>query len=300
MNLFTLIFKNLDNKNYFYFIILFIILFIFGLFFSISNAYKNGYKDPEIELLNYQLEKLDDLDLEVIFLGDSSLGNFIDAKTWSDLSGKNTANLALTGKFQYKGNFAMLKKIIEKNDKVKINIISTTMNWSYSEKNLFNTVYYNNNPIIKNYYLTLFNLNRVSIKKIINFYLNKKIEYNSYIYNDYVLQGEIINDENLDISFTQSIVDEKKLKSLIKLKRFCEEKNLDCKLFHGPITKKICDLKKFNEYMKNLNNFLNKNNLIFEKELICFDQRHIGDSEDHINLIYKKSYTKIFYDLIFN
>ena len=52
--------------------------------------------------------------------------------------------------------------------------------------------------------------------------------------------------------------------------------------------------------MKNLNNFLNKNNLISEKELICFDQRHIGDSEDHINLKYKNSYTKIFYDLIFN
>ena len=299
MNLFTLIFKEINNKNYFYSLVLLSFCLIFFVFFLIIFAHKIGYKDPEIELINYQYKKLDNKNIEVIFIGDSSLGNLIDASTWNNLSGKNTANLALTGKFQYLGNLALIKKIPNKKN-VKINIISSLTNWSIGEKNLYNLIYYNKNFFIKNYYLVWFNLNRISFKRIISFYFDRTIVKSTYIENDYVEQGKILEEKNFDLTFLKSVTNQNKVKSLVKIKNYCYKNNINCEFFHGPLSKIICDNNKFPTYLKRINKNLRENGLNFNKNFICFDQDHIGDGEDHIKDNFKKKYTEEFYKLINN
>lgn len=301
MNLFTLISKEISNKNFFVSLICLLIISIISLFSLIIFAYKLGYNDPEIELINYQFNKLKKKNVNIIFIGDSSLGNLIDSSTWENLTKKSTLNLALTGKFQYKGNLALIKKISNKK-KIKINIISSFMNWSIGEKNLYNIINHYDNIFFRNYYLVWFNLNRVSIKKIISFYLgiDKDEDNYNYIKNDYIVQGKIINEKNLDISFLTSIINLDKIKSLENIKNYCDFNGLDCEFFHGPIAKKICNNNKFGEYLIYLNKNLKKNNLKFNDNFICFDQKHIGDGEDHINNNFKTEYTKVFYNLIKN
>lgn len=66
-------------------------------------------------LLAYQLEKLDrSAGFDTVFVGDSSLGNAIDAETFDRLTGRRSVNLALTGLFGYAGSYNMLRRAIEK------------------------------------------------------------------------------------------------------------------------------------------------------------------------------------------
>jgi len=66
-------------------------------------------------LLAYQLEKLDrSAGLDTVFVGDSSLGNAIDTETFDRLTGRRSANLALTGLFGYAGSYNMIRRAVEK------------------------------------------------------------------------------------------------------------------------------------------------------------------------------------------
>ncbi|WP_395676637.1 hypothetical protein [Inquilinus sp.] len=65
-------------------------------------------------LLAYQLEKLDrSVGFDTVFVGDSSLGNAIDTETFDRLTGRRSANLALTGLFGYAGSYNMLRRAVE-------------------------------------------------------------------------------------------------------------------------------------------------------------------------------------------
>ncbi len=65
-------------------------------------------------LLAYQLEKLDrSAGLDTVFVGDSSLGNAIDTETFDRLTGRRSANLALTGLFGYAGSYNMIRRAVE-------------------------------------------------------------------------------------------------------------------------------------------------------------------------------------------
>ena len=53
-------------------------------------------------LNNYQIKKTQTLqNIDTVFVGDSSLGNALDAQHFSSLSGKDSVNLALTGLYGY-------------------------------------------------------------------------------------------------------------------------------------------------------------------------------------------------------
>jgi len=69
------------------------------------------YRTVERELIAHQKAKLDRR-ADVVFVGDSSLGNSLDAELASRLSGKVVANLALTGAYAVPGCLEMLQQYI--------------------------------------------------------------------------------------------------------------------------------------------------------------------------------------------
>ena len=64
------------------------------------------------QLLNFQLKQLESRgkSAKIAFVGDSSLGNSINAADFEKLSGRPSINVALTGLFGYGGSLNMIKR----------------------------------------------------------------------------------------------------------------------------------------------------------------------------------------------
>lgn len=80
------------------------------------------HADPRLgQLLRYQEEKIaaTAADAEVVFVGDSSLGNAIDADLFQELTGRSAVNLALTGSFHYAGAYVQLKELASRPNAIR-------------------------------------------------------------------------------------------------------------------------------------------------------------------------------------
>ncbi len=82
-------------------------------------AAANGYgffalrQTPGSDILNDRLTKLEGLpEVELVFLGDSSLATAIDEKVITKETGLRTANLSLTGLWGYAGSLALLERLL--------------------------------------------------------------------------------------------------------------------------------------------------------------------------------------------
>ena len=67
------------------------------------------------EILDYQLDKLAAVrDVGVLLLGDSSLGNAVEARDWERALQRPVLSLALTGDFGYEGSLNMLRRSLRR------------------------------------------------------------------------------------------------------------------------------------------------------------------------------------------
>ncbi len=67
------------------------------------------------ELLGYQLGKLEAAGpVDVLLLGDSTLGNAVEASAWEAASGRPVLSLALTGSFGFGGTLNMLRRALRR------------------------------------------------------------------------------------------------------------------------------------------------------------------------------------------
>lgn len=67
----------------------------------------------ESELLRYQIGKIEDTrQVDILLVGDSSLGNGIDARDWSRHLGLSVVSLPLVGTYGYEGTLNMLRRAV--------------------------------------------------------------------------------------------------------------------------------------------------------------------------------------------
>src|SRR4051812_2425847 len=94
-------------------LLVFTLLFCVLVFVLVSINRARHIHMPYEELYAYQMEKLKTAhDIDTVFLGDSSLGNAIDAKLWDQWTGKKSLNLALTSGYGYQGAYVMLENVL--------------------------------------------------------------------------------------------------------------------------------------------------------------------------------------------
>jgi hypothetical protein len=68
------------------------------------------------QLLHYQIDKLERAEaVDVLLVGDSSLGNAVDARTWSRDLDRPVLSLALTGTYGYGGSLNMIRRTLRRN-----------------------------------------------------------------------------------------------------------------------------------------------------------------------------------------
>ena len=81
----------------------------------------------EARLLRTQLDRLEAAkEIDVVLLGDSSLGNAVDARAWSRESGKNVLALPLAGYFGYEGTLNMLRRVL-RHDRPELVVVMQTI-----------------------------------------------------------------------------------------------------------------------------------------------------------------------------
>ena len=285
----------MHNKKYFNICVIPIIVFV-----SINivvSVVSNFFIDNTLEdrLTKYQISKIKNKNNYVknIFLGDSSLGNAINAEIFEKLSGKETLNLALWGNASFAGAYALLENI-NITDEQNIFIISsldvwrrppsddiyhqTVSNFSFNSK--INFTFKN----IFNYSLNIYRLNS---------YFDKK-EKKEYLFNDYIVQREnvILKKNNFQkINYEQ-------IKYLNKIFNFCDKKKINCLFVHGPIFEEHCQDISSLEYINNVIVLLKANKIKNLEKIFCMKKEEMGDSDDHINPKFKDQFTKNFYNLL--
>jgi hypothetical protein len=88
--------------------------FLLALAVGAWSGYSLRQSEASLLVYDYQLDKLAHTTGEVttLFVGDSSLGNAIDAKLFGELEGAPAMNLALTASYGYAGSYNMLRRAL--------------------------------------------------------------------------------------------------------------------------------------------------------------------------------------------
>lgn len=280
----------------------------------------NGLKSIDIPLNNndvirhYQLSKIQAANFkntQTIIIGDSSGGNAIDAKYFTQLSGLETQNLCLTGSWGILGSLGILKNAIAKNDTIKNVIIIQTIDiW--------------NRPLARESIFELFSFHDIyispytNLNNIIGFFYNPKevwwnikhlfeaknkiakidTNYDFLEQKKYKFSNGKKNIENLQLFDTFKLSADKK-DELNELQKYCISKNLNCIFIHGPIHQKLIEHSK--QYIPTLKHTLPTLFKIKYHSNICsYSEDKIGDSYDHIDTRYKKESTKNYFELLKN
>ncbi|WP_319779027.1 hypothetical protein [Maridesulfovibrio sp.] len=262
------------------------------------NIVHDGYS----VLYRYQLDKIEHMkNPDVILIGDSSLGNSVNAATLSKLINKNVYSLALTGTFGYAGSFNMLSRAL-KTGKPELVVLCQTLdmmtrtvghgayamtmeNPSFSELIRLRGIYMD---------IDIF-------KKLFDTLTDKDTRTTINPARDYFPQSEPIRDElnhlnKIDGLDAASIIEEKVyyLKKIIAL---CKTNGIPFVYFHGPLYEPM--LKKSNPYKNKVNEILEGSGTIVEKATpVPIPLNKVGDSVDHVAPEYKVEYTQKMADLI--
>ena len=195
-------------------------------------------------LYSYQLEKLarNNSDIDVLFVGDSSLGNAVDAEYFSEISSKSSLNLALTGLYGFAGSYNMIKR-------ANVQRIKNVVLLHTADIMARDTAY-------NGYLLTSANLDDISelqfsetIELISAFYnlilspghleaVVKSLFINNSkqheIDNDYIKQSA----KKIDLSRLEEVntfINKDKKRFLEKIINYCRDNNINLIYAHGPL-----------------------------------------------------------------
>jgi hypothetical protein len=266
---------------------------------------------------NYQLNKIHSdnfKDIETIIVGDSSGGNAINKKTFTELSGTKTENLTLTGSWGLFGSNGIIKRAISKNKNIKnIVIIQTLDIWSRKKSAESVLELYSLKGAINEIGLTSaieYYTNPKEIGRIIKYFIKEYILNNPQpktqidLRHDYILQGNEKYSNN-QLQLKESRIGRIKLSNdkkyeLSSLEETCKKHSLNCILVNGPIHSNfINDSKRVIE--KNLSAVREEIKFIkYYDKIFSYPNQKIGDSVDHIDVKFKDEVTTDYYNLLKN
>jgi hypothetical protein len=258
-------------------------------------------KLPYQVLLDYQRSKLDRPLGDVVFVGDSSLGNAIDAAAWSALSGRSASNLALTGAFGYRGSLAMIEAVLERRRPTDVVIMHTAEMMMRSPQPVA--------PIdppqgviarIERAWLDTMNLDQ--LRNAWLFALawragEAKAVRTHTLENDYVKQGD-----RKPVLPTKTHLNAEKLKPtnfalLTEIAALCRKRGLNCVYTHGPLASPVCEQSQ--RYFEAVNAAIRAAGLtVAGKSSLCLSPAELGDSLDHAAPQAKVTVTERYFKLI--
>ncbi|HUP93812.1 MAG TPA: hypothetical protein VM164_02810 [Burkholderiales bacterium] len=255
------------------------------------------------DLYEHQIAKVRALDtIDTVFVGDSSLGNAIDARHWEQLSGRPAVNLSLSGAYGYAGSLNMLRRVLRKARPRAVFI--------------FQTIDMFTRPIEHEAYLR----SAVSLRPLLE--VPPGVTLKVYVNLDTALAvlrrlafpaeaGKNI-DYARDVarqSPTAASVEERyrgrhlrlqdvrpeKLNYLRRLAALCTQERLDCTYVHGPLVESTC--RGSADYLDEVNRLIDSTGLPRAKQTpVCLLYADVGDTEDHVRPERRRYYTERYFE----
>lgn len=287
------------------FVYLFLLLILFILIFSVLIKRQDINMNSNDLIKSYQINKIEKFkfqDLDTIIVGDSSAGNAIDSKLFSELSRSKTINLSLTGSWGILGSLGIIKKVLKKKPYLKNVIIIQTLDiW--------------NRPFAKDSVHELFSFDErlriLGLKSIISSevnvkeikwsfeYLLKKVNNKKFVKIDYTtdyLKQKQKQKSNFKEIRPLEYLSSSKIKEYNFLEKYCNNQKLNCIFLNGPIYKKV--IEKSDTFLKEYNVFMKSSRIQYIDSIFMYPNYMMGDAEDHILPIYKNRVTKEYFNKI--
>jgi len=257
------------------------------------------------QLLEYQINKLEHADgTEILLLGDSSLGNSIDARAWSDALNRPVLSLALTGVYGYAGALNMLRRALRRHEVRTVVLIFSfdAMARPVEHRALVLTAErfedFSDAPLGA-VWDTVANLD-ISINVLGTLVVRPKSNFRDYRQNDYFPQSRSIftgsgTAPNRKFRLTDIVAG--KGYYLRRIGELCAAENLDCIYAHGPLVETQCN--DSTQYKLAVNERIRNAGFdVVDTTPMCIPWTQIGDSLDHVGPEYKAAFSARFLNLL--
>lgn len=260
---------------------------------------------PYEQLVSYQVNKADKSYADVIFVGDSSLGNAISAKVWEDLSGEETVNLALTGTYGYAGSYLMLKRIVDHHIP-KVVYIFHTINIPLRKQ-------INQDVLARIGQRSIFrrivawcalNFNALKLKTSAQFLWQRALSISQTmqpgtkieILNDYIAQFATTRSRPPMSGLDPQKIDPQHFEDLKAIKQLCNNYRISCRFVHGPMVETV--LNRSGDYMRSLNSYLMGVGFEASSSPLSIPLSELGDAPEHVKASLKDDYTRRYFNIL--
>ena len=258
---------------------------------------------PNQALLDHQFGKIGrGTPPDIIFVGDSSLGNAIDSAEWSSLSGMSALNLALSGSYGYEGSYNMIRRVIDWRAPRHVVIMQTgeMMQRQPSEEAYIMTAPGLLGRVVAYWRMTMSaqQVENATLWLLSTMRRGKPPPFReSFIVNDYILQGPKRTRNPNTEGWSPRSVRADKAEYLNEIGRLCAEYAIDCIYVHGPLTEPVCG--KSEAYFAEVAKVVQAAGIRLAQVMPpCVPEGEIGDGKDHVRPDLKVAYTRKYYDMI--
>jgi len=259
------------------------------------------------ELSQKRINEVKNSNAEIVFIGDSSLGAGLDEKYFEKLSGKTTINLSTTaGAHNLSGSYNMIRHTIKNNKDVKLIVIMQTPFVWYKDFAIggycstLNDLDFGKEidlklieklDCIKFKYLNLASISEyIQMKKANEAHNNEVKTYKNDGRNIVVEVRNGLHSKINNIGKTK--IDEIKL-----IDEYVKNKNIKVVFIQGSLHEEIA--KKYNSIIVEQQRILKSmENIIFVEEYLYPKNENMGDTENHVDISYKKESTYFYFEAL--
>ena len=261
-----------------------------------------GNRLPYQQLYRHQLDKLaEHHDCDTIFLGDSSLGNSLDAEYFFELTGSRTLNLALNGSYGYAGTYNMLKRAHARFPNLKNVIIVQTIDMPTRDVSY------------RGYLYTARNLADIGELALAEQLAAISSAYNcaddtrhllatlggkpkNYLENDYIRQNNEKVRLDSVVRFRPEEILEEQFEFVNKISDFSRQHGLNVVYVHGPCYAPL--LQKSQTYLETVNAHIESLGIPVAEGLLPIPAEDLGNALDHVAMDLKRKYTLQYADIL--
>jgi hypothetical protein len=268
-------------------------------------ATKTGQTDFAFSgLYSYQLGKIESQPVpDIVFVGDSSLGNAIDVGEVERLTGMTAVNLALTGAYGFAGDYNVLRRVLSKGRPKAVVFMHSpdALSRPLEHEGYLQTFVHSEDLLdvpFKTVLKTFFTLDIVlgMARRV----AKGKDAHSGLIVGDYVRQARKLDEaalRNEGNGLKKEAINRDKDHYLRLLTKTCSEHRLDCFYAHGPWFDGACGSS--GEYLRAARGLIAESGLHFvEGTPTCLPAEHVGDSADHVDRAFRVLYTRRNIDLL--
>lgn len=266
-------------------------------------AIQNGVVDlPYAQLYAYQRSKVDSLkSTDLLFIGDSSLGNAIDVRLCTSEYNITCTSLALTGAFGYGGSLGMLERALNRTTPKAVIVFQTLdmMSRGVSSKAYSLISPKKSKVLFSNFEdtaSTLWNFNyvKVAFKKG----LKGAVPPTDMVARDYIVQ---LNNLSLKpepvVPEWKKTASPKKIKYLKEIVTLCKEENIPLLYVYGPLA--APSYRGAHKFKSESDALIAATGITMAKGTpFIIPWKEVGDSSDHVNPVFRKKFTRMYLNKI--